>query len=86
MSSFFYLLKKEPMVLSDLVEFGPVFTAETVKPCALIGLYMKENALRSDRDPSPHFGDLREMCMCGCPESPVWSGDGFQGDIRAHCR
>ena len=31
---FFFLLKKEPMVLSELVEFGPCFSAETVKSCA----------------------------------------------------
>ena len=28
------------MVLSELVEFGPWFSAETVKACALIGLHM----------------------------------------------
>ena len=45
------LLKKEPMVLSELVEFGPCVSAETVKTRALIGLHMmaEENALRSDR-------------------------------------
>ena len=37
---FFFLLKEEPMVLSELVEFGPWFSAETVKACALIGLHM----------------------------------------------
>ena len=50
-SSFFFL-KKEPMVLSELVEFGSCISAETVKACALIGLHMmaEENALRSDSD------------------------------------
>ena len=37
---FFFLLKNEPMVLSELVEFGPCVSAETVKACALIGLHM----------------------------------------------
>ena len=37
---FFFLLKKEPMVPGEFVEFGPCFSAETVKACALIGLHM----------------------------------------------
>ena len=54
-SSSFSFLKKEPMNLSELVEFGLCFSAETVKACALIDLHMMagENALRSDRDSSP---------------------------------
>ena len=64
---FFFLLKKEPMALRKLVEFGPCFSAEAVKPCALIGQHKmaEENALRSDRDTSP---DLREMWKYGCPK------------------
>ena len=52
---FFFLLKKESMVLSELVEFGPCFSAETAKACALIGLHMmaEENSLWSDRNSSP---------------------------------
>ena len=75
---FFFLLKKEPMVLSELVEFGPSTSAETVTACALIDLHMmaSENAPRSDRDSSP---DLGEMCKFGCPRGSVWSGDGFEG-------
>ena len=67
---FFFLLKKEPMVLSELVEFGPCFSAETVKACALIGLHMMavEIALRSDRDSSPD----------GCPKYPFWSDDNLE--------
>ena len=67
---FFFLLKKEPMVLSELTEFGPCFSAETVKACTLIGLHMmaEENSLRSDSDSSP---DLGEMWKYGCPKSPV---------------
>ena len=55
------------MVLSELVEFGPGFSAETVKACALIGLHMmaEENALRSDRDSSP---DLRSDVEVWLPE------------------
>ena len=34
---FFFFLKKEPTVLSELVEFGPCIEDETVKACALIG-------------------------------------------------
>ena len=30
---FFFLLKKEPYVLSEVVEFGPSISAETVKAC-----------------------------------------------------
>ena len=64
---FFLLLKKEPMVLSELVEFGPCISAVTVKTCALIGLHMtvEENALRSDSDSSTDLGDL---WRCGCPK------------------
>ena len=76
---FFFLLKKEPVVLSEVVEFGPCFSAETVKACALFGLHMmaEENALRWDRDSSPHVGETWEY---GCPKSPVWSGDGYEGE------
>ena len=59
--------KKEPLVLSGSVEFGPSIPAETVKACALIGLHMmaEENALRSDKDSSR---DLGEMWKYGCPK------------------
>ena len=59
-SSSFSLLKTEPMVLSELVEFGPCFSVETVKACALIGLHMmaEENALRSDRDSAHDRGEM----------------------------
>ena len=58
------------MALSELVELGPCFSAETVKACALIGLHMmaEENDRRSDRDSS---SDLGEMWKYGCPKSPV---------------
>ena len=35
-----FLLKKEPMVFSDLVRFGPASQPKKVKACALIGLHM----------------------------------------------
>ena len=56
---------------------GAVFSAETVKVCAMIGLHMmaEENALRSDRVSSP---DLGEMWKYGCPKSQVWSDDGLE--------
>ena len=37
----------------------------------------EDNALRSDSDSSPDFGD---MWMYGCPKSPVWSGEGYDGE------
>ena len=44
-----FLFGKEPMVLGELVEFGPCISAEAVRTCALIGLHMmaEENTLRS---------------------------------------
>ena len=53
------------MVFSELVEFGPCLSAETVKTCVLLDLHMmaEENALRSDRDSSPYQGDMWEY---GC--------------------
>ena len=34
---FFFLLKKEPMVIRELVRFGPSNPVEAVKTCALVG-------------------------------------------------
>ena len=47
---FFFLLKKEPMVLRELVRFGPSIPAEAMKACALVGLHMmaEENSWQSD--------------------------------------
>ena len=47
---FFFLLKEEPMVLSELVRFGPTIPVETEKACALIGLHMmiEENSGQSE--------------------------------------
>ena len=61
---FFFLLKIEPMVLSELVEFGPCVSADTVKACALIGVHImaEENALRSDGD-SLELGNMVEVWL-----------------------
>ena len=37
---FFFLSKKEPMVLRELVRFGPSIPVEAVKACAMVGLHM----------------------------------------------
>ena len=49
---FFFLLKKEPMVLRELVRFGPSIPVEAVKACAFIGLHMmiEENSGQSEND------------------------------------
>ena len=56
MASFFFFLtkKKEPMVLSESIEFGSCISAGTVKACALFGMHMmaEENARRSGSDSS----------------------------------
>ena len=60
--------KATPMVLNELVNFGPCVSAETVKACALIGLHMVtlDNALRSDSDSSPDLGDMwSQKVLCG---------------------
>ena len=73
-SSSFFLWKKEPMVLSELVEFGPCFLAETVKACALICLHMmaEENRIL-----------LLTWVKCGsmaAQKGPVWSDNGLEGE------
>ena len=47
---FFFLLQKEPMVIRELVRFGPSIPVEAVKACAMVGLHMmaEENSWRSD--------------------------------------
>ena len=72
---FFLLFKKEPTVLSELAEFGPCVSAETVIACAWPGLHMmaEENALWLGSDLSPEFGDMRRN---GCPKSPEWISSG----------
>ena len=52
---FFFFLKKEPTVISELVDFGPCVSAEAVKACALIGPHnmAEENALCLGSDLSP---------------------------------
>ena len=62
-TTLFFFLKKDFVVLGELIEFVPCLSAETVKACALIGLHMKavENALRSDSDSSLDSGDTWEV-------------------------
>ena len=47
---FFFFLKKGPMILSELVRFGPSIPVEAVKACALVGLHMmaEEDSWRMD--------------------------------------
>ena len=74
-------MKKEPTVLSELIEFGPCISADTMNARALFGLQVmaEENALRSDSD-SPDLGD---MWRYGCPKSPVWSSNEWAGSEDA---
>ena len=53
---FLFLLKKEPMLLRELVRFGPSIPVEAVKACAMVGLHMmaEENSWRTDSG-SPFF-------------------------------
>ena len=54
----FFLIEKEPFVLTMEVEFRPCVAAETLKACALVGLHMmaEESALWPDSDSSLHLG------------------------------
>ena len=63
---FFFLLKQEPRVFSELVRFGPSIKAEKVKACALIGLLMmaEENSWRSDSGPTRSCEDTRSQSRC----------------------
>ena len=72
---FFFVLKKEPMVPGELIEFEPCISAETIKACALIGLHMmaEENALRSDSDSS-----RRHVEVWLPKKSPVRSSNGVE--------
>ena len=60
---FFFLLKKEPVVLSELVEFGPCVSAETGKARALIGLHMmaEQNATMSITSPLKSLGSIGQV-------------------------
>ena len=70
---FFFLVKKEPLVASD-VSSTPFVSSETLKACALIGLHL----LAAGDDAgfsccqSPELGD---MWKYSCPKSPDWDGD-----------
>ena len=68
---FFFLLKKEPRVVSDDVPSNPFVSAETVKACALVGLHQlaAEGGAGSS---GSQFPDLGDMWRQGCPKSPEW--------------
>ena len=47
---FFFLVKKEPVVLRELVRYGPSIPVEAVKACALVRVHMmaEEDSWRTD--------------------------------------
>ena len=75
---FFFLLKKEPMVVIEMVHVGTSISAETIKACTLVGLHMmaEEVVMRLDNDFPPDLGDEWRH---GCPRSPVWSNRDLDG-------
>ena len=68
---FFFLVRKEPVALTQAVPFEPFVSAEI---CALIGLNLlsAEGEAGSRGSQSPDPGD---MWRCGCPKSPDWDSD-----------
>ena len=64
---FFFLLKEEPMVLSELVRFGNSIPVEPVKACALIGLHMiiEKNSSRK----------MAPLCRQAVRMKTTWSND-----------
>ena len=72
---FFFLIKKEPLALTEAAQFKPFVPAETLKACALIGVYLMgaEGASGSSGSPSPDLGD---MWRHGCRKSPDWDSEG----------
>ena len=71
---FFFLIRKGPGALAQAVQFKPSVSTKTIKTFALIGLHLLavEDGAGSSGSQSP---DLRNMCKCGCPESPDWDSD-----------
>ena len=66
---FFFLQKKEPMVLSELMEFGTCVSAPPPRiseSMSLPGMHMMAEENASDSDSSADLGD-------------VWSSDGIEG-------
>ena len=87
---FFFVLMKEPVALTKAVPFKPVFCADTLKACSLIGLHLLAEAgeAGSSGCQSP---DLRDMWRHGCPKSPEWDSEGeswseslSSSDFREH--
>ena len=56
------LLKKEPMVIRELVRFGPSIAVEAVKACALVGVHMmaEDDSWRLDSGSSVPSSDSCE--------------------------
>ena len=69
--SFFFLIKKEPVVASDEVLPNPLVSAETLKACTLMGLHLLAagGEAGSSGSQSPCS---RDMWRHGCPMSPEW--------------
>ena len=66
---FFFLIKKEPELAPSDEIFSPVFSADTLKKCALIVLHLlaEDGGWESSGSPSPDPGDMWRQ---GCPKSP----------------
>ena len=60
---FFFLVKKEPVVVREAVDFGPCVPAEALKACALIGLHVVADEVTSLslNGLSPELGDEWEV-------------------------
>ena len=58
---FFFLIKKEPVVASD-VSSNSFVPAETLKACALIGLQFLAEEAGSHGSESPDLGDMWRHC------------------------
>ena len=67
----FFLIKKEPVAVSNEVPFKLVLLVETLKVCALVGLHFlaAEGEAGSIGSQSPELGDMWRQ---GCPKSPEW--------------
>ena len=83
---FFFILKKEPMVLSELVEFGPCFSAETVKSCALIGLHLIGQASTSHIETRKDVGQVRPSMSRCAQQKAKQQWDDEKHEYKLHVR
>ena len=66
---FFFLLKKEPMVLGELIECKPCTSAERVNACAFIDWHMMAEEMPFGRTGT--LLPIWETCgRYGCPKKP----------------